>query len=200
VVIKTATRIGPKDHGRHMSLEEFGPAEVQEGHLYELARGTIVVSDVRRIRHYRQIDAIREQLGDFRRIHPSIINAVMGGSDCKIPVVGMESERHPDLALYLTPPPEDEYPWAIWIPEVVIEVVSPGSELRDYEEKREEYLDFGVKEYWIVDAEKREVLVLQRSRGRWKKTVLRPGDIYETKLLPGFKFDCELVFEAADKA
>jgi hypothetical protein len=183
-----------------MSLEEFGPAEVQEGYLYELGRGIIVVSDVPKIRHYRLIDAIRQQFGDFRRLHPNVINALMSGVECKVPVVGMESERHPDLAAYLTPPPEDDYAWATWFPEIVIEVVSPGSEHRDYHEKREEYLDVGVKEYWIVDAEKREVLVLRRSRGRWGKTTLRPGDTYETKLLPGFKFDCARVFEAADKA
>jgi Uma2 family endonuclease len=99
----------------------------------------------------------------------------------------------------LTAPPEDDYPWTIWFPEIVIEVVSPGSEQRDYEEKPEEYLRVGIREYWIVDAEKRETLVLRRSRGKWSPKTLRAGDIYETKLLPGFKFDCRPVFEAADK-
>ena len=37
----------------------------------------------------------------------------------------------------------------------------------DYQQKREEYLVFGVREYWIFDAEKEEMLVLRRSGGRW---------------------------------
>ncbi len=112
----------------------------------------------------------------------------------------LESERHPDLAVYFTPPPIGDDFWDIWIPDIAVEIVSPGSQLCDYVEKREEYFDFGVKEYWIVDADKQEVLVLRRSRGKWVERVLRSGDIYETKLLPGFKFDCRQVFDAAAKA
>ncbi len=33
------TRIGPTDHGRRMTLDEFIEADFQEGWLYELARG-----------------------------------------------------------------------------------------------------------------------------------------------------------------
>ena len=39
-------KIGPADHGRRMSLADFEHAEVQEGLLYELGRGVIIVSDV----------------------------------------------------------------------------------------------------------------------------------------------------------
>jgi hypothetical protein len=38
--IKTALKIGPHDHGRRMSLQEFEPVQVQEGYLYELSRGS----------------------------------------------------------------------------------------------------------------------------------------------------------------
>jgi Uma2 family endonuclease len=58
----------------------------------------------------------------------------------------------------------------------------------------------GVKEYWLVDADKQEVLVLRRSRGKWSPHTLRSGDLYETKLLPGFKIDCRPVFKAAEEA
>ena len=40
---KTLIKIGPSDHGRRMSLEEFEHAKVQEGYLYELSRGIINV-------------------------------------------------------------------------------------------------------------------------------------------------------------
>ena len=45
-MLKTRIKVGPKDHGRRMSLADFDHAEVQEGHLYELGRGVIIVSDV----------------------------------------------------------------------------------------------------------------------------------------------------------
>ena len=37
---KTLIKIGPADHGRPISLEEFEHAKVQEGYLYELAGGS----------------------------------------------------------------------------------------------------------------------------------------------------------------
>jgi Uma2 family endonuclease len=113
----------------------------------------------------------------------------------------VESERHPDVAIYKNPPPEEEDDFrASWIPEIVNEVVSPGSEERDYVEKRDEYLRFGVREYWIVDAERQEVLILRRAGGRWREKTLRPPETYRTRLLPGFEFACEPVFDAARSA
>jgi Uma2 family endonuclease len=200
---KTAVKIGPQDHGRHMSLEEFDHAEVQEGYLYELARRVIVVSDVPNFRHLVQVKEIRRQLNAYDLAHPGRIYFIAAGSDCKILVSELESERHPDVALYrkLPPSPTGNF-WATWIPDIVIEVVSPGaeSERRDYVEKREEYLELGIKEYWIFDADRDEMLVLRRSGDQWSPRTIRPGKIYRTRLLPGLEFDCALVFAAAQQA
>ncbi len=194
-----AVKIGPADHGRRMSLDEFDRAEVQEGYLYELGRGVIVVSDVPNPRHLAQVMAIKDQLSDYRRANPGKTHTIASSGECKILVTGAESERHPDLAVYKEPPPEEDV-WSTWIPDLVIEVVSPGAEHRDYVEKREEYLRFGVREYWIVDAARREVLVLRRVAGEWRERVLRPPEVYRTRVLPGFEFACEPVFQAADAA
>ena len=59
---KMVVKVGPSDHGRRMSLQEFDKAEVQEGYLYELGRGVIVVSDVPAPRHLAMVNAIRRQL------------------------------------------------------------------------------------------------------------------------------------------
>ena len=73
-------------------------------------------------------------------------------------------------------------------------MVSLGGETRDYVEKREEYLAFGVKEYCIIDPEKQEMLVLRRSRGKWVEQTIKPPAEYETKLLPGFKLATQPIF------
>jgi hypothetical protein len=197
-MLKAAIKIGPTDQGRSMSLVDFDHAEVQEGYLYELGRGVIIVSDVPKKRHLYQVAATRNQLVTYQLAHPGKIQIIASGGECKILVPGYESERHPDLAVYKSlPPDEGEDFWSKWIPELVIEVVSPGSELRDYQEKREEYLALGVHEYWIIDAGKQEMLVLRRVAGRWRERILRPPEIYKTRLLPGFQFACEPVFQTA---
>jgi len=196
---KTITTIGPADHGRRMSLEEFDEAEGQEGHLYELSRGIVTVTDVPRRRHLLIVSATRDQLQSYKAAHPDLIQIIASGNECKLLVDDLDSERHPDVAVYLTPPPEQEDRnfWRRWVPEIVIEVISPSSRRRDYQEKPEEYLRFGVKEYWIVDAGKRTMIVMRRSRGRWAETTVSPPAIYRTKLLPGLDFSIEAVFKTA---
>jgi len=180
-----------------MSLEEFDRAEVRAGHLYELSRGVITVSDIPSQKHFAQVDAIMQQFYLYKASHPKVIHRVGTGSECKILAEGFESERHPDVAIYKTPAPDSDDIWSIWVPEIIIEVVSPSSEKRDYEEKPPEYLAFGVSEYWIFDEPKQQVTVLQRSGGRWKTRVLNPTQTITTHLLPEFQLNIQAVFTAA---
>jgi len=197
-MLKTVIRVGPEDHGKRMSLADFDHAEVQEGYLYELGRGVIVVSDVPGLRHFGQLNNLRRQLNVYDVKHPDRIYAVAGGAECKLLLWNFESERHPDLSIYLKPPPHRRDVWSLWVPDIVIEIVSKSSVQRDYDEKREEYFSFGVREYWIVDADEQRVLVLRRWGRRWREIEVRPPDVYETRLLPGFKLDVAAIFNAIE--
>jgi Uma2 family endonuclease len=119
--------------------------------------------------------------------------------ECKLLIPELESERHPDVAVYLTAPKgrKDRTMWRTWVPDLVIEVVSESSRDRDYTEKRDEYWTLGAKEYWIVDARLQQVLMLKRGRSRWTEKTLGSEGVCETKLLPGFKLPCLAIFEAA---
>jgi Uma2 family endonuclease len=121
------------------------------------------------------------------------------GLKCKLLIPSWASERHPDIAVYLTAPKgrKDRTMWRTWIPDLTIEVVSESSRDRDYTEKRDEYWTLDVKEYWIVDAKLEQVLILKRGRSQWTEKTLGPADVCETKLLPGFKLPCRAIFEAA---
>lgn len=49
----------------------------------------------------------------------------------------------------------------IWgAPDLVVEVLSPGTRRRDLVDKRRWYRQYGVREYWIVDPITREIVVL----------------------------------------
>ena len=192
-----AVRLGPLDHGRCMTLDEFDDAEVDTGFLAELGRGVVIVREVPLPWHLILIDRIRSLLLSYRVSEQGRIFCVAGGGECKLPIGPYESERHPDLAVYLTEPPyqNSNAVWSEWIPELVIEVVSPGSEIRDYSEKRDEYLSFGVREYWIVNSDRKEVLVLRRMRGQWSEQTLTVADEYAPHLLPGFQLPVATLFE-----
>jgi Uma2 family endonuclease len=200
ILTKPRTKLGPRDHGRRMSLKafEFAPVE-EDGYLYELARGYIVVSEVANFPHARRTAFIRKRLDHYHVENPSALYEILGGSECKLLIPDWDSERHPDIAVYLTPPKgrQDRTMWRGWIPDLVIEIVSASSRDRDYTEKRDEYWSLGVKEYWIVDAKLEQVVVLKRGRSQWTEKTLGPEDHCETKLLPGFKLSCREVFAVA---
>ena len=198
-MILTKTTVGPRHHGRKMSLKAFEFAEVEEGYLYELARGYLVVSEVPNYPHASMTALIRDFLGRYRLENPRAVHLILDGSSNKVVVPAWESERHPDIAVYLTAPkgPKNRTIWRTWIPELVIEVVTESSRDRDYTEKRDEYWTLGVKEYWIVDAKLKQVLVLKRGRSQWTEKTLGRADVGETRLLPGFKLSCRALFDAA---
>jgi Uma2 family endonuclease len=181
------TRIGPLDHGRPMSLDEFIQADFEEGWLYELARGVIDVTEVPAPNHGRTVRRVAQLFVLYDIAHPGIIDYQAGGGECRIRLPGMQSDRHPDQAIYLNPEPTGSRPWSRWVPHIVVEIVSEGGEERDYVEKREEYLRIGVSEYWILDPIKRQLLVLQRAGDVWEEVVVHPGTVYHTLFLPGLE-------------
>jgi len=188
--------IGPKDHGRRMSLDLFADAIAQEGYLYELGKGVIEVSGVPQPSHPVQVQETRDQLASFRLTHRDVIYLVGGGGEAKMLIGAAQSERHPDISVYLSPPPAVEDVWSIWVPAIVVEVVSKSSIKRDYEDKPSEYLEFGVDEYWIIDSIKQQMTAMQRWRGQWREKIVKPAQKYSTPNLPGFSLDLKRVLAA----
>lgn len=181
-------RIGRADHGRRVPFEDFITAEF-EGHpsLYELARGVVVVTDTAGLTHARIVERLVELFVLYKLAHPGIIKLRAGGGECRLRLPGMQSDRHPDQALYLLPPPEIEQPWTRWIPQIVVEVLSPGGEARDLIEKREEYLLRGAIEYRVIDPDSRQMLSLRRVEDSWEEALIATDQAYRTPLLPGFE-------------
>lgn len=201
ILTKKQPKIGPRHHGRKMSLKAFEFAPVENGYLYELARGYIVVSEVANYPHAWRVAFIRSHLGHYQVMNPRSVHAILDTMECKLLIPDWESERHPDIAVYLAAPkgPRGRTLWRGWIPDLTIEVVSESSRDRDYTEKRDEYWTLGVKEYWIVDARLERVLILKRGRSRWTEKRLGPDDVCETKLLPAFKLSCRAIFTVAEE-
>lgn len=194
-----AVRVGPEDNGRRMSLDEFDRAIGTEGWIYELHRGVVEVSDVPSTSHFFQLQSVRKQLLAYDLTHPDVICAVTASNESKILLSATESERHPDLSVYLKPPAPSPDVWSRWVPEIVIEIVSPSSVKRDYEDKPTDYLLFGVDEYWIIDSIKQQMTALIRWRGEWKPQVIKPPQKYTTDYLPGFKLDLKRVLTAGER-
>jgi Uma2 family endonuclease len=181
----SAIRIGPADHGRRMTLEEFREAEEEEGYRYELARGVLEVTYVPNQPHGLIVWKLLRLISAFDLNHPGVIYRAGVASEFRLWLPGMISGRNPDVAIALQNTPKDLRGWRP--PALVMEVVSEGSEARerDYVTKREEYLAFGIREYWIVDPEARTVNILVRDGDAWVEHVFREEQQASSTILPG---------------
>jgi Uma2 family endonuclease len=61
-------------------------------------------------------------------------------------------------------------------PMLVVEVVSPDSEKRDYRYKRTEYAARGIPEYWIIDPIAEKVTILEWVEGMYEEKVFQSKD------------------------
>ena len=80
-------------------------------------------------------------------------------------------------------------------PDFIVEVLSPGTARYDLEEKYRAYEQGGVKEYWIVDPDKKNIDVFVSTDGRFirQKTVSGAKQARST-VLPGFSIQAASIF------
>ncbi len=105
--------------------------------------------------------------------------------------------REPDLLLLLDardPRSRDDY-WAG--ADFVVEVVSPDHPLRDTRDKRDDYAEAGIPEYWIVDPGDETVTVLVLAGDAYAEHgVFHRGEQAASRRLAGFAVDVDSMFDA----
>ena len=72
-------------------------------------------------------------------------------------------------------------------PDLVVEILSPGTRRRDERLKRDLYERVGVREYWLVDPDRNAVTVYRRGKSGFKtprEHSASAGDPLTTPVLP----------------
>ena len=164
-----------------------------DGNRYELIEGEIFVSRSPSLTHqsvsgnlFRSIDTYLMQNSIGRLwTTPGVIFSEFSGV---IPdLVFVSHQRRNEIAS------GDRITGA---PDLVIEIVSPGAEneRRDRLAKRQLYGKHGVKEYWIVDFEKRTIEVyLLQPQTLQLQFVLTEKDEITSSVLPGYRARVETI-------
>jgi Uma2 family endonuclease len=82
-----------------------------------------------------------------------------------------------------------------------VEFVSGGrrNRERDYEDKKREYREAGLKEYWIIDRFSNTMTVVVYRGRRVQERILHEDETYETALLPGFQVPLAEILQAAHR-
>ena len=109
--------------------------------------------------------------------------------------------REPDLLL-LRDRADSRCQDRYWLgADLVAEVVSPDDPDRDLVEKRADYAEAGIPEYWIVDPRDETITVLTLEGGVYvEHGVFAAGDSATSRSLNGFVIDVAAVFDAPKKS
>lgn len=166
-----------------------------DGRLYELIDGELFVSPSPNVRHQRISRDLEVLLLMYLRRtgKGEVLYAPVGVR------LGHDSVLEPDILVVLHEHAAQVGEQVIdGPPDLVVEVLSPGTARRDLGIKREKYRTSGVPEYWIVDPVHAsiEVLVLE-SRDYVRHGLFGRADMLRSKVLVDLEIPLSEVFPAS---
>jgi Uma2 family endonuclease len=194
--LRTRNLIGPADHGREMSEEEFESSVDQEGFRSELIDGRLYVAPIADLPHGSILDWLVDLLQRYRYAHPEVIDFVHTQAEVFVPGRLRPTRPQPDIACYANFPhqlPRRQRHWRDVSPTLVVEIVSDDSAMKDFKRNVALYEQVpSIREYWIVDQrpdpDYPSLRVYRRRGKKWQKAIdVAPGETYTTRLLPGFE-------------
>jgi Uma2 family endonuclease len=184
-----ATQPGvPRYTGLRLSADEYLSLP-DDGFRYQVINGVVVMSPSPTPRHQTVLHEISGQLRDFLKTRP--IARVFPDIDVRF---GPDLVYRPDLVVVRS----DRLPKPLRridiVPDLIVEILSPGSEAMDQRTKRADYERLGVRDYWIVSLdEPLSVMALRLENGRYVDVPGSPA----SSILQGFSLNVDAIREAA---
>jgi Uma2 family endonuclease len=195
---KSDVYLSPRLAGTLMTPEEFDAVRhSREGYLYELINGVLVVHPIPYAAERKPNHLLGYYLTHYQLRHPqgSCLDDTLEQQYVRTRTNRRIADRLIWTGLGRAPDPDRD------LPSVAVEFVSRRrrDRVRDYVEKRKEYLDLGMKEYWIFDRFRRTLTVYSKKGRKPMEQVVREHETYKPPLLPGFELPVAQILEAADR-
>jgi Uma2 family endonuclease len=178
-----------------LTPEEFDAVQDwDEDYRYELVRGVLIVTPRAGIGERKPNDELGYMLYVFRDSHSR--GSALDDTTFEHTVHTTTGRRIADRVIWAGLGRQPNYTEDV--PTIAIEFVSKRRRdwKRDHLEKRDEYAEAGVREYWVIDRFRRRMTVY---RGARDEVVIVEGDVYRTDLPPGFELPLARILAIADR-
>ena len=184
------TGYGRYTYADYLTWELDQMVELIKGKVYQFAAAP-------RTNHQRVSVKISAALFNFLRDKPcEVFSAPF---DVRLPVKSKKHEDidtvvQPDICVICDPEKLDDL-GCIGAPHLIVEILSPGNNRKELQNKYEVYEESGVKEYWIIHPEEGTLLVYTLENGRYiPSRLFTLGDAVASKAVSGFILDLDEVF------
>ena len=172
--------------GLRMTADEYERLE-DDGFRYEVIDGVVVMAPSANAGHQDVIGEIEHQLRAYLAEHP--VGRVLHDMDVKF---DEKLLYRPDLHFISKARLPKRTPRVHVVPDMILEVLSPRTQARDLNTKRNDYERYGVTEYWIIDL-RRATLTFLRLGAKGYAPVAVRGSKFASKAVPGFTLDIAAV-------
>jgi Uma2 family endonuclease len=182
---KSVSQLGRESNGLLMTPNEFlAIEEYDERFRYELVRGVVVVSRNSNDAEVDLSDELNYWLRSYQENHPQ--GAALDGTLYERHIRTEMSVRRVGRVIYtgLNRQPSSRRD----TPSIIVDFVphSRKALLRDYIVRRDEFLEVGVKEYWVINYSRCSMTVFFPAPAEPAFREINGYDTYTTPLLPGF--------------
>lgn len=186
-------KLGPADHGRRLTLDDFEDADFAPGFKYEIIDGRLYVSSEPAPAENTLELWLFGKLWDYSRSPSSVLNRVTNKGRVFVHARKNDTIPEPDIAAFTDYPVDlrnDAVKWSDVSPVLVCEVLL-GDAAKDLTRNVVLYLAVpSIREYWVLDGreDSEEPTLIQHRRygKRWVVRSFPYGATFATKLLPGF--------------
>jgi Uma2 family endonuclease len=202
ITAKQTAPYGPRDAGALMTLDEFEAADFERDHRYELIHGVLIVTPPALEEERDANEELGRWLRNYQESHPQgkSLNLTLPEQNVRTTFQNRRCDRV--IWAGLERRPRSRGPVGRRdVPTIIVEFCSSraADQRRDYEEKKNEYRDIGVREYWIVDRFRRLLTVYHRRGARWATRAIHEAETYRTLLLPGFELPLAKLLAVSDQ-
>ncbi|OCQ99301.1 hypothetical protein BCD67_08855 [Oscillatoriales cyanobacterium USR001] len=180
-----------------MTLEEYLNFDDGTDNQYELENGELIFmppeSEInRRIASFLFAYFLQQGIASYRLTMKTEIVVNGSRATTRVPDLMILSE---ELATFLEGNRRSTITIDMPPPLLVVEVVSPRQENRDYRYKRSEYAARGILEYWIVDPIQQQVTVLQWIEGLYEEQIYTGDRIINSPLFGTLELTAEKILQ-----
>lgn len=180
---------------KKMTWQEFRNMEVDENDqfIYELINGILMGRTSPSLGHQRASRRLTEAFGEYLKKNQigeyfyAPTDVYLGDDNGVVPDISFVSKERSFLI--------ENGDYIAGAPDLIVEIISPGSVKRDRVEKKELYERFSVKEFWLIDPANRtvEIYLIENDAYRLHAFLEVEGKLKATTIV-GFEMEISELF------
>jgi Uma2 family endonuclease len=178
---------------KKITIPEFLEMDFEEGYIYELINGEIMKRTSPNLDHQEASMALSTSLNIFvtanklGKIYSAPTDVYLTEFDLVVPDLVFVSKENEAI--------HKNKRCIEGVPDLIVEILSKGTQKTDRGKKMTQYRTHKVKEYWIVDPRNQSIEIYEWQEGFYELTSFaeEAGEI-ESKVLQGIQLDVKDIF------